>query len=137
MAVEHQPAIVGIIEAHKEYHPNAKVIVEGDISLINVDERIWLCIVVSELLGNCLKKEGVTTAKIKIKDGCLVVEDDVIHKNVGEILANLNSKQVKSDRKDRKGSGIWGARTLLADHDGKLEYYTEGGRIIAVAAWVE
>ena len=135
MTVERQPEILGIIEAHKKYHPGIEVISEGQVSLLN--ERIWLCIVVSELLGNCLEKKGVTTVKITIEDGRLVVEDDVVHDNAEELVSKLNAKKVETTKEDHFGVGIWGSRKELSDHDGKLEYHTEGGRIIAVATWVE
>lgn len=137
MTVERQPEIVDLIEAHQKYHPDTKVIVEGDIFLINVYERNWLGVVASELLGNCLEKEGVATVKITIEDGRLVVEDDVVHDDTEKIVLKLNAKKVKTTKEGHYGVGIWGSRKLLGDHDGKLEYHAEGGRIVAVATWVE
>jgi len=138
MTVERRPSIIDIIETHKEHHPDPKVVVEGDIFLINTYERNWLGVAVSELLGNCLRKKGVTTVKITIEDGRLVVEDDVIHEDPDEILLNLNSDKPKTEKKDRPGgAGIYNLRKILGWRDGKLEYHADNGRIIAVATWVE
>lgn len=135
MKAERQPAIIDIIEAHTKYHPEAEVVYEGQISLL--EERFWLDVVLSELLGNCLEKEGVTTVKIKIEHGRLIVEDDVIHNDAEEIVLKLNAKKVETTKENHHGVGIWGARMNLSDYDGKLEYHADNGRIIAVATWIE
>lgn len=136
MIVERRPEIVEIIETNKEHYPDTKVITEGETSLL--DSRYWLGGVVSELLSNCSKKEGVTTVKIRVEHGLLIVEDDVIHKNPEEILSNVNSENPISTRQNPSGSGILRARTLLAERDGKLKYHaTLEGRIIAVGTWIE
>lgn len=124
-----------LFESHKKYHPETEVIFEGQASLLR--ERLWLWVVTSELLGNCLKKEGVTTVKITIENERLVVEDNVIHDDAEEIVLKLNSKKVETTKEGHFGMGIWGARINLSDHDGKLVYHAEGGKIIAVATWIE
>ena len=142
MTPEHQPDItdeiksrVEIIEAGKEDSAKTKIITEGDLFLL--DRQYDLLVVLSELLSNCLEKEGVTTVKIMIEKGRLVVEDDVVHDNAEAIVSKLNKEFVETTKENNRGGGIWGSRLSLGRRGGKLEYLTEGGRIIAVATWVE
>lgn len=143
MTAEHQPDVIKMIEARKksieaeeEDSVKAEIVTEGELSLL--DGQKDLLIVLSELLSNCLEEEGVTTIRIMIEKGRLKIEDDVVHDNAGAIVLKLNSRGfVKTTKDGHYGTGVWGSRYLLKQHDGKLKYLTEGGRIIAVATWVE
>jgi hypothetical protein len=121
MTVERRLPFQESIEVLEGIYPQVEIIVKGDPSSFN-----------RKPVHNCVD-QGAGKIKITIGEGRLRFEDDVIHNNPGEILANLNSEEPKST--GLGGFSIQCVRRVLKRHNGELKYHAEGGRIIAVATW--
>lgn len=135
MEVERQLPFVNIVRDYKELYLKTDFITEGHWSLL--DKQVWLCPTLTDLILNCLDQKA-TLIRVEIRNGCLIVEDDVFHEDVEAILSNINSdRPVSTSKRLTGGVGIQHIRTVLEDHDGNLEYRAENGRIIAVVTWEE
>lgn len=132
MTVERRLPFQESIEVLEGIYPQVEIIVKGDPSSFNRKIIGEFGPVLTEPVHNCVD-QGAGKIKITIGEGRLRFEDDVIHNNPGEILANLNSEEPKST--GLGGFSIQCVRRVLKRHNGELKYHAEGGRIIAVATW--
>src|SRR5258708_1348951 len=82
----------------------------------------WVGFAASELAMNCLE-EGAGRVKLVVTEGRLVVEDDLKHPQVKEILENLSRPRPQSEKfYGLRGAGISTIRKVFSSRGGNLTY---------------
>jgi len=138
----HRISAPEIRKLEEDTFPNLKVEVKDPYNQIYI--RHQLPSMIFELVHNCFE-QNASRVRIEVRQGKMIVEDDVEHSNANKLVERLNQERVRTTKLPDpelgfpiSGScGIFSTRKYLKEMGGKLTYHaTEDNRVIAVATWL-
>jgi len=133
--VERESTIRTLIDHYAEIYPDNVIEIGGDASVL--DKEPFLAPVFTELARNSIE-QGASQVTVTFGEGRITFEDNLVHNEPGDILANLNSERPKTSKSGLGGVGIWSSRDFLRKLGGSLTYHqTENGGIVAEALFGE